>query len=815
MKTRTAAFDLAWANTRVRRALYYATMTRRYWNGSAFVLEAAPITIPRREIDKITGLSSKFDLPLQNKILPAQVSLTLLDKKYKWLPSNTAGKWRKDSVATLLGYDPVGSEVTIYYGLKLADDSMEYLAQFTGIVQDDPSFDSVSGLVTFQLLEKASAKLEAARAQNVCVTGTAHATSPTTGDSVIATFSAVLQSIWEITNVTWNAIVRTQGTDYKLDDLNDAEVAPNIVFEAASIPGAFAITFDYRQWYRDKSISELVGLLCDEAGISSGERTIEEPIFTGVDQSSALGSGADFVGGSGTNYDATSLSGTLRRKWFRVDNFADGDITADPAWTTLAGTPTVVANALVADAVAGGTDFVSVASAIVEGTWEWTATAAIQVGAKGHVYFAFDIAHNQICEIEYRDGGTNASLITPGGSVSLGLTPAGSHVWRVTRSAAGVYNVYLDTVFVATLTDTTTIDGGNMAVKVEGLASAGTSTLTIDDIWVSNEVDAVGAATATDLIWTSAFIDLLAAPASWLPMQISSVLNGGTMTIKTRTCTTSGGAYDAAVALDGTNTPTSALKQFLKVVVETTIATAALIGPELDGVVINWRGSSLFIHSADFTGQTCLQAVQELAKIGGMEFGPNGDGSFYFRNKPVMGAADLTISQKNAIVAVSKFSTGYKDVKPISIVRYGKSGTDGYYYAEYGAAQSGEASPTTAERFGDKTIELELNRFIFANNANVAMAIAQKNYEQNYLPKRKLTIKTRIIPHLNCSDKLAISFHDSPLVEKAIFGDPFQRYPVTGANSKTLARDIAMKVVGHAPDLMSSQSTIDLEEILE
>ncbi len=52
----------------------------------------------------VSGLQSKFDLPLQNEILPANVYLDLLDKKYKWLPTNTASGKSLGSPSGPCGY---------------------------------------------------------------------------------------------------------------------------------------------------------------------------------------------------------------------------------------------------------------------------------------------------------------------------------------------------------------------------------------------------------------------------------------------------------------------------------------------------------------------------------------------------------------------------------------------------------------------------------------------------------------------------------------------------------------------------------------
>lgn len=830
MRTRTAEFDAVWANRRVRKAVYFITMKRRYWDGAAFVLESSPITINRREIDKISGLSSKFDTPLQNRILPSSVSITLLDKNYRWLPTNTAGKWRKSAVASL-GYDAVGSEVTIYYGYILSDGTSETLAQFTGVIQDDPAFDSTSGTVTFQLLEKSAAKLEAARAQSVStfINDQAVVEVP---DGVNDIFSTGKKSLWRVRDGEGgtqaprvNSVAQAQGVNYELDDLNDAETEAKIRFLAGSIPPAAAsIVYDGDQWHRDKSISELVGLLCDAASISSGDRQIEEPIFSAVDQSNTTDSAAQWAAGTLTNADASTLAGYLRRKWEKVDDFSDSDLGDNPLWNISGLTAAVSGGKLAVTSISDGVGTQGGMSAPLSkttGTWEFKATYN-----SGNFDFNFVFMNNGTVgyALLWRPnpadpGGGTAQLakwpsLSAVGS-SFALSGTDEKTIRITRDSAGEMKVYVNTALQVTATDTTYTTGGYFTLYFQRLTATLSMSANIDDIYYSHVVDGTNAVETGAMIWESPEIDLLAAPSAWLPLLFSVALNGGTYSVRTKSSTTSGGTYSSYTATDSTLTPQSPLRQFLKVEVTANASGNFLMSPVFDWMRVNWRGSSLFIRSADFTGLTCLQAIQELAKIGGMVFGSKGDGTFFFRNRTVSGAADITLSQKNAISAITRYSTGFQDTRTVGVVRYGKSGTDGYYYAEYGASQSGEASPTNEARFGSKTIELDLNRFIFSNDAQVAVAVARKLYEENYRPKRRMTIRTRIIPHLETMDQASISFHDSPLIEKTIYGDPFQKgFPPMGPNPKTLARSLVMKAVGVTQDVMKSESIIDLEEVL-
>lgn len=618
-----------------------------------------------------------------------------------------------------------------------------------------------------------------------------------------------MKSVWEMTNVRFNAVLQVLGddNDYTIDNLNDAEVPPTI---NASVAPTGPILYNARQWYRDKSISELAALVCENAGITAAFRIIEEPIFSGVDQSSLIDTIAQWAAGSHTNAEGTT--GTLRRKWHLIDNFTAGTLdnwnVIEQSFLTFSGGKLQM----------GGSDFIQRPSTKVVGTWEFKFSRIALASDALIVQFMYSgLAPGGRYGISLSPAALNTGveLIKDNGTLIAATVAndATEHTVRVTRTEAGLFSFYIDGALQGSVTDTTYTDSANF--KLDCAATGNTLSWAIDDIYFSNEPDGSGAVSTADMVWTSPEIDLLAAPTAWLPLTLVSTLNAGTLAIETTVSATSGAGYDAAVAVDASLTPQSALKRYAKLIITGTAEAFSFLSPEVESARLRWRGSSLFIKSADFTGLNGLQAMQELAKIGGMEFGSTGSGIFYLRNRSVVGTADLTVSQKNVVIAPTKYSTGYKDVRNIGVVRYGKSGTDGYYNAEYGAADAGEASPTTAQRFGKKPIELELQRFIFSNDAQVADAIAQKLYELNYRPKRKLTLKCRIIPHLELSDKLSVSFHDSPLIEKAVFGDPFLKgFPPLGGNPKTLARNILMKVIGHAPDVMKSESLIDLEEVL-
>lgn len=794
MKTRTADFDAAWGDKRTRFSVFRVELKRRYFNGSNYVLESTPLTIRPREIERIGAITQRFDA-LQARISISNVSLVLKNIDWVWLPTNvTTGKWAPDATAAL-GYDPVKSQVVIYYGYTLADGTDETLEMFTGIIDDDPQFDTKSGLVTFNVMGQAEQKLKDADAQNVCTTLTNQVTSPANGNSVVSLFSGVLKSVWNIFNVRAGAAVQDQGDDqdFTLTDLNDPEVAAGIQFTAGSIPGAVAILWDGKQWHRAKTIKELAELICTESDIDSGDREIEDAVFPGVDQALLIDTEADMAASTLTNMDLASLVGKARhRLYFARASWAD--------WSG-SGPGTLFYNQFSSDPTA------AMAQRHTNPLYPYNAiyiTTGSGLGITDNHFLRATLTPSIGTTIT-KDF---TSLLTSPVDDFITAGTEGPYTldFKLIRTAdSSVQYTYTYAVTIASNSRVAIRYGRQNFYGFGGGGGVGQHQVLIFDIGTYS------IAPTANIKFPE--IDMTTAPVDWLALASSITLNDGTATIYTKVSNSSGSSYDARVALDVDNVPASAFKRYCIIEVDTTSNAGMTDGPEIDAVTLNWRSSTLFIGSADFTGKSCLEAMQDLAELGGMEYGTKGGGVFFMRNRAVSGGADLTISQKDVVLEVQSFTSGYKEVRNVGQVRYGSAGQKGYYFAEHGATEAGEAAPTSAQRFGVRPIKLEISNLVFSQGAQVASAIAQKLYELNYLPKRRARVRCRIIPHLEVSDKVALSWHDSPLIEQQIFGDPLQTRPAMGATN-TLAREILMKVVGKTDDLMKAETILDLEEIL-
>lgn len=752
MKTRTTAFDQAWGD-RTRKRVWKIELKRRYWNGAAYIWESSPIILRERDIVDISPITRRIDD--KGAVRISNVTVRVTNQDNEWMPGNF-GIWSADGVA-LQGYDPINSEMRVYAGYVLDDGTEELLPMFAGRVDEEPQFDSDSGVASFSLLGLAETKLKNANAQNVTESLTNQTPTPGSGDGSNKSFKT-LTSVWDISPVKVNAVVKTQGSDhdYTLDDLNDAELPARIEFTDASVPpAAQPVRYDARRWFRDKSAATLVGYLCDEAGIAAPDRIIEEPVFQGVDQFKD-------VPDTGWITEGTLVS--------NGDFEVVGDLTA---WS---------------------------AAAINGGSWDIAA---------GSGYGASNAARLFI-NTTTTGWTTRVQLIpTSGPTITKDITGTISALSRqyVMAGPDAPYTIkftfFLGGVERGSLTSPSTTSAKAIEFYLAQYAGIGVG-FNFPRFFILDYVREI-----TNVV--SPEQDLLAAPVSWLPLSIGSGSIPASE-VKTKTASASGGPYDAFVFVAGNYTPLSVTRRYIKIGLIPSDASMTTPGTTAR---INWRGGELFFKSADFTGfRSCAEAIAAIADFTGMDQGSRDDGVFFFQNRLIVGTADMVLHQANAVQSITNLSLGYRDVRNRIQVRYGKSGTSGYYFAEYGAVDAGEASPTSEQRFGQRVREIVMDRFIFSNSAAVADAIAAKAFAGDYRPQKKGRAACRFIPQIELRDRVDLSFHRSPLKRDQVFGDPLQTVFSEGGTNNAILRNVLVKVTGKTDNIIQGTTLLDWEEIL-
>ncbi len=373
-----------------------------------------------------------------------------------------------------------------------------------------------------------------------------------------------------------------------------------------------------------------------------------------IAQSHLWTSQADFVACTvKTNIDTDSVVDAVIPKWYLIDDFADGDYTSNPQWIDVLTQYNWVANSsngIRASNSGGAADafyYIDAFPAQVTGTWEMTMKFAA-TRTYDDMYFYFVVGSislgagfprflktsyavqsdrvSNLLRLLVTDSSGNITVLAsttqnPGTSV---------HTVRVTRTTAGVMNVYWDGTLKLTATDTSVSTGIKFcALAVDKLNGGGSGDNYFNNIRYSFSIDGTTAYTAADTIIESQVIDQSAAITSEGIFQASTTVDVYD-TIDFYTDTSSDGTTfpDGYTAVTNGGTIASTMRRYIKWKAVLKKANYygknGPYGPIIFDVTVNWvkgGGSVKYPASASATfsyNSSLLNISQEYAdNLGG------------------------------------------------------------------------------------------------------------------------------------------------------------------------------------------------------
>lgn len=818
MKSVSAAFKTAWAQKYGRKEILKVLYKRRYCTGAAFAYESDWTTMDQGTIPPFRKINWELDAQNLNENLASNVTLSFDDRDRRWLP--TGAIFQADATA-VYGYVQPLMKFQVQFGYVLADGTKEYTALFTGLAED---FRYDGGDHTVEVTISGNERwLKDADAESVSDAVTSETCTPA-ADGNITEFSTASVGVGRIDTVVVNGVTQTEGTHYTLSNLNGIGAA-KVIFKSTAIPAAGKTpVISGRKWKAAQNIETLIGLLCDQAGVTAGVRSISPVLYPGgVSGSKTIDTVTDWQAGTLTNVDAASVPGSLRNRWVKMDDFTAGL----SKWTIIYG---------LTEAISGGvwhwtalTDHINnfgysqIPSSIEFGSWDFSMQHA---GADGCVYgvfpvvnsvgdgygFAWRLDTNQ-AGIARLGGGTNWSFVgTP-----FSLSGTTLKQIRFTRNSSGYMEAYVG----GALSDTATLNVNATGVESSRFFASVSPSLTyvldmkFGPIYCSQDIVPSDAVSISTMVWESAEQDIGSTPTAWGTLDRTETLNGGTIAYYTKSATTSGGTFDAYTAIDGAGVIQSALRRYFKIKVVFTQSTDYLDSPQVDKLVANFASSSIVLAIADFSGKTVYNAIQRLAQAADYEWGFDGEGLFFFRSKTVSGAAVLELNQENAISRLTSWKPGHDKVINRGRVRYGDAVGE-VYVKEYGSTEAGESSPTSEQLYGVRLREEDWSDLYLANDSNLGSARARLLHDNGYLPRITFQLSCRGIPHLDLSDIISVTYADRPRDVAPMFGDPLQVWgdSAFGPSGLLLANAMDVKVLGcsfSAPQTEGAGFTTDLK----
>lgn len=826
MKTVSALFKetLLRGRTEVTREV---SMKRRYWSDAdgEFLWEDDWTEIPQSEVISVSPITGQLDTERLNEFKVSNVTLIFENSKNKWREDNPAGYFAQDETISLYPFDPYFTKFRVRISLRLPDGSDEIVSLFTGLAVDFVGTSDDQVQINVQGPESL---LENANAENVSTLVTDEVLG--TGNGSNTDFTTVNPGVGVVVEISLNGIAKVLGTDVDVSDLDDPNLGATFQFATAPAMGV-TVRASYKYWKQNQQIEDLVRDLLTEAGIPEAAQNVDPTLFANpIINSVIVDSHTDWLAGTSSGIDTESIPGSIKidilnsANYQTLDTFADGNFTSNPVWTPAGNLSWSIVGGRLRYVKGGVTNKGVITTpsqnAAQIGLWEfqWTTPTL----SSDHMVFGF----------------STSGYITDTTSPFFPYSLNGSRIeWNVTSGGVQSWVLYINNVAVATsgyattsavhIIQVTRLAGGRTMVYVDGIlimqADSPATMLTANVGFGSGfgafsstqEFDNVKAPKASMAgTWTSSTFDLstgLTSIGRLIPdHNIGSGSGGpGIITYSTRT-STDGSTWDAWTEISPTGQVLSAVKRYIQVKIVIMASSANFDEPYVSKFRIDYQTLVAVITLAKFTGKTVYEAIQELGKFANYEWGFTADEDFFFRSKVANTNPQAVLTREINMQAVTGLRPGFDSVYSRVKVTYGA-------FSKILESPSQNRLDAGA-RFKTKTLEIDGGDVIISQDADVATGMAARFFDYFTKPRRRFKAVCKLLPHIDLSDVVLISFDQNLPRPRHFAGDTSLYAGLAGlrpfGEKDQIVSNVLAKIVGFRNDVEAGVSEFDVEEIL-
>jgi len=176
--------------------------------------------------------------------------------------------------------------------------------------------------------------------------------------------------------------------------------------------------------------------------------------------------------------------------------------------------------------------------------------------------------------------------------------------------------------------------------------------------------------------------------------------------------------------------------------------------PEVDSITLSWTKTSVSIELADFTGLSCWDALVELAKISGYQFGFDGLGQFFFIQRSKSGTPAFIFQDSVSVIEIMDYDLGLGRLYNIVKAEFGE------FTEIISPNTEGESSPNSIDKYGERELTISGGNLLTSDNVNIANSICIRYYELFKEPRSSFRLRAPMLPMLELNDVVRVPYND-------------------------------------------------------